>query len=525
MIANLRSLRQRVTAKMNPPVFFGSAALVIGFCVFGGIWTETASSSFNSLQQAVSQTLGWYYMLMTTLFLLFAFWLMFSRYGHIRLGPPDSRPEFGYLSWFAMLFSAGMGTGIVFWGVAEPLHHYMQPPVGEGGVAQAAETAMRYTFFHWGLHPWAIYIILGVALAYFHFRHDLPLAPRAVLYPLIGDRMNGAIGHCVDILCTVGTLLGVSTSLGLGAMQVNAGMAQFMDMPQGTDTQVTIIAIITAVATLSVVSGIQAGIRRLSTLNLGLSALLLLFVFVVGPTLYMMETFVGSLGLYIQHLPEMSLWVDFAHDTDWQASWTFFYWGWWISWSPFVGIFVARVSRGRTIREFVFWVMVLPVLGTFFWLSVFGGSAIHSVLFEDSGLAGRVMENVGLSLHALLALLPLADVSMTLATLVVIIFFITSSDSGSLVDDMVTSGGHPHPPKPQRVFWAVSEGSVAATLLMVGGLRAIQDASISMGSLMSLVLVAACIGLIRAFREWETPEGPVRSGTPNWLATLRRRLG
>ena len=497
----------RLTERMSPPVFFGSAFLVVGFSVFGGAFTETASSWFSQLQQGVTETFGWYYALATTLFLIFSVWLMTSRFGSIRLGPPDARPNFGYPAWFAMLFSAGMGIGIVFWGVAEPLHHYLNPLFGETASPEAARKAMQYTFLHWGLHAWAIYIVMSVAIAYFHFRRGLPLAPRSTLYPLIGERIHGPLGHGVDILSTVGTLLGVATSLGLGAMQINAGLAESFGVAENTPIRILVIALITFVATLSVVSGIQAGIRRLSLFNLGLAGLLMLFVLVMGPTVYLAEVLVGSTGLYLQHLPVMSLFVEFGRESEWQSTWTLFYWGWWIAWSPFVGVFVARISRGRTIREFVFYVLFIPTLGTFVWLAVFGGAAMHVELFEGGGLATQVKENVSVSLHALLSHLPGTAITQLWATLVIILFFITSSDSGSLVDDMVTSGGHPNPPRIQRVFWALAEGAVAATLLIVGGLRAIQDLSISLGFLMSILLLLACWSLLRSFREEYPPMG------------------
>jgi len=407
--------------------------------------------------------------LIATGFLIFSLYLVFSRFGKIRLGGPDDRPEFSYFSWFVMLFSAGMGTGLVFWGVAEPITHYIDPPLAGARTPEAAREAMRFTFFHWGLHPWAIYIVIGLGIAYFHFRHKLPLAPRSLLYPLIGERMYGPIGHGVDILCTVGTLLGVATSLGLGAMQINTGIAEYFDVPFTTGVQVMIVATITGVATISVVSGIRAGIRRLSQLNLILAAILFAFVLLAGPTVYLLDTFVGTLGLYLQQLPKTSLWIDFTRESDWQANWTLFYWGWWISWAPFVGVFVARISRGRTVREFIVSVLIMPTCATFLWLSVFGGTGLHREIFGGGGLSSMVQNNVALSLHAMLRDLPLPELTLALATLVIVIFFITSSDSGSLVDDMVTSGGHPDPPRAQRVFWAVSEGMVAATLLIVGG--------------------------------------------------------
>lgn len=500
---------EKILNAMEPTVFFGSAGLVIAFIVFGGFFTETAADVFNATQTTITQTFGWYYALAVSGFLVFALWLLFSRFSHIKLGDPDTEPEFSYLGWFTMLFSAGMGIGIVFWGVAEPLYHYADPPFAEAETVEAAREAMRYTFFHWGLHPWAIYILFGVSVAYFHFRHDLPLAPRSVLYPLLGDKIYGPIGHGVDILCTVGTLLGVATSLGLGAMQINSGVAQFIDIPENTTIQVVIIAVITLIATISVVSGLHAGIQNLSKLNIFLAAGLMIFVLLTGPTVYLLETYIGGIGLYLQNLPFMSLWVDFTTDNEWQSNWTLFYWGWWISWSPFVGIFVARISRGRTIREFVLSVMIIPTLGTFFWLSVFGGTALHFELFDNIPLAASVQENVSTSMHTLLQHLPFSQITMIWATLVIIVFFITSSDSGSLVDDMVTSGGHPNPPVAQRVFWATSEGAVAATLLVVGGLQAIQDASISMGLLMSFLLVAMCFSLYKALNQ-EIPEPKIR---------------
>lgn len=502
----------RIIARMEPAVFFGSAALVIGFCLLGGLFTDFASAFFTGLQQAIVDSFGWYYALVVTLLLAVSLWLLFSRFRSVRLGPDDSRPGFSYLSWFAMLFSAGMGTGIVFWGVAEPLYHYATPPSGDGGTPEAARLAMQYAFFHWGLHAWSIYLLFGAALAYFHFRKDLPLAPRSIFYPILGDRIYGWIGHIIDIICTVGTLLGVATSLGLGAMQLNSGMALFSDIPISVTTQILLIVGITAIALASVVSGIHSGIRRLSVINLCLSGSLLLFVLIVGPTVYILETFVGSLGLYLEQLPKMSLWVDFSHDRDWQADWTFFYWGWWISWSPFVGIFIARISRGRTLQEFIVSVLLVPSLGTFFWMAVFGGSALYNQIELGGELLTQVQEDVSVSLHALLQTFPFADFTLVFASLVIVVFFVTSSDSGSLVDDMVTSGGHPDPPRAQRVFWASAEGAVAAILLLVGGLNAIQQASIAMGFLMSFLLVAISYSFVVSLRE-EFPASHAKSGS------------
>lgn len=486
---------------MEPAVFFGSAFLVVGFVVLGAVWTDFARSSFAASQRFVSGAFGWWYMGLGTVLLALGVYLAFGPWRRIRLGGDDAKPEFGRASWMAMLFAAGMGTGLVFWSVAEPLTHFAEPRDGiEPRTAEAAREALRITFFHWGLNAWAIYLILGLAVAFFHFNRGLPLAPRSAFHPLVGRRIDGWFGHGVDILCTVGTLLGVATTLGLGAMQLNVGLGEFFPVPQGASTQIVLIAVITVIATISVVLGVDAGIRRLSLLNIAVAFLLLVFVFLAGPTQYILEAFVSTTGLYLQRLPRSSLFVDFAGGGEWQATWTFFYWGWWISWSPFVAIFIARISRGRTIGEFVLTVLVVPTLATFAWLATFGGGALEAEMRGGAQMAGRVTDKPAAGLYALLEALPLAGMTMIFATVVVVLFFVTSSDSGSLVDDMVTAGGDPDPPRAQRVFWAVSEGAVAATLLMVGGLSAIRNAAITLGLPMSLVLAAAAVGLLRALR-------------------------
>lgn len=486
--------------RMQPTVFFGSAALVVAFCIFGGGFTQAAATVFETIQSWITELFGWYYILLATSLVVFALIIAISPAGNLKLGKPGEKPEFNLPGWFAMLFAAGMGTGLVFWGVAEPLNHYISPPHGDSRTVASAQQAIRYTFFHWGFHPWAIYLVLALSIAYYHHRIGLPLAPRSVLWPILGKRIYGLAGHLVDILCTVGTLLGVATSLGLGAMQINAGLSLSLGIESSTLNQILIIGAITAVATISVVSGLQRGIRRLSTLNLTLAFVLLLFVFVAGPTAHILETFVGGLGLYLQSLIETSLETDFATTSDWQSRWTLFYWGWWISWSPFVGIFIARISKGRTVREMVLAALLVPSVITFLWISTFGGTALYLERFTDIQVADQAVENVAVSLHMLLNELPLNTLTTMFATMVIIVFFITSSDSGSLVDDMVTSGGHPHPPVSQRLFWAFSEGAVAATLLLVGGLAAIQQAAISMALPMSLLLIAACYGMAKTLR-------------------------
>ncbi|MGJ3231928.1 MAG: BCCT family transporter [Oceanicaulis sp.] len=493
-----KSLWNRLTAHMEPPVFFGSALLVVAFVVAGAVFTTEAGEVFSAIQGEITAAFGWWYMLAATGFLVLAGAILVSPLRRVRLGGADAKPEFSFLSWCAMLFAAGMGTGLVFFSVAEPFTHYIDPPPGiEARTETAAREAMRISFFHWGLNAWGIYLVLALAVAYLHFNRDLPLAPRSVLEPLFGRTvMEGWAGHAVDTLCVVGTLLGVSTSLGLGAMQINTGLNELAGIERSTLVQIILIASITALATVSVVLGVKGGIRRLSQTNLILAGLLFAFVFLAGPTVTILETFTASLGRYLQDLPRATLMVDFTGENEWRSNWTLFYWGWWISWAPFVAIFLARVSKGRTIGETIVVALLVPTLATFAWLAVFGGAGLNIERFGD-GLPDIIAEEPALALHALLDTLPFAPVTMGLATLVILLFFVSSSDSGSLVDDMVTSGGDPHPPRAQRVFWAVSEGAVAIALLLAGGLTAIRNAAISLGLPMSIVLALAGAALVK----------------------------
>ena len=504
----------RLTRRMHPTVFFGSAAAVAIFVLFGGLFTETAAALFQTAQEGASRWFGWWYVLVTTGLLAFVIGLLATPARHVRIGGPDAEPEFSRLGWFAMLFAAGMGVGLVYFGVAEPVMHLGNPLRAEPNTDAAAREAMRLAFFHWGLHPWAIYAVFALAIAHAHFNRGLPLAPRSALEPLIGQRYKGRIGDAVDILCTVGTLLGVATSLGLGAQQVNASLDLFFGVARGVTTQMALIALITAIATVSVVLGVSKGVQRLSQLNIGLAGALLLFVLLTGPTLYIVETLITASGLYLQYLPRMSFYLDPGVDSAWQTTWTLFYWGWWISWSPFVAIFVARVSRGRTVREFILGVLFAPTLATFVWLAAFGGTGLWLARVAEAGadIAAAIDRSIESSLQAMLTALPLGGAAAVLATLVIALFFVTSSDSGSLVDDMVTSGGDPSPPKAQRVFWAVSEGAVAATLLLLGGLSAIRNAAISFGLPMSLLLVIAAAALWRTLKRDAGALRAVRAG-------------
>jgi len=485
---------------MNPPVFLGSAAAVLGFVAFGALASETAFALFESLQAGIVLFAGWFYVLTASVLLLFALYLGFGPYGQIRLGGEGARPEFGFGTWFAMLLAAGMGIGVVFFGAAEPVQHLISAPADLPGGGAGPSQAMRLTFHHWGLHAWGIYATFALSLAYFHFRHGLPLAPRSLLYPLIGPRIHGGIGHAVDILCTVGTLFGVATSLGLGSAQINGGLHVLFGWPQSITVQIGLIAGITGVATISVVTGLHRGIRLLSQSNMLLAAALLVFVMITGPTLYILDLFVASLGAYVQALPVFSLWTDPGGSGEWQAQWTLFYWSWWISWSPFVGVFVARISRGRTLRQFVVVALCLPSLASFLWFAAIGGTAIHAAGAGAEGLLDRIGAAESLSFFLVLDTLPGSGFTQIAAVVLVFVFFVTSSDSGSLVDDMVTSGGHPDPPRAQRVFWAVSEGAVAATLVLAGGLEALRTASLTTGLPLAVFLLVASVGLVRALR-------------------------
>ena len=488
--------------KVNPPVFIGAGGLCLLFVLYAVLMPETAETLFGSIQAWVVHSAGWFYVLAVALFLIFVVVLALSDYGRIKLGPDHSEPDYSYLSWFAMLFSAGMGIGLMFFGVAEPVMHTMTPPVGDPATADAAREAMRITFFHWGVHAWAIYAVVALSLAYFAFRHKLPLTIRSAFYPLIGERIYGPIGHAVDIFAVLGTLFGVATSLGFGVMQVNAGLNYLFDVEIGTGVQIALIAGITVLATVSVVLGLDGGIRRVSELNLILAVVLLLFVLVAGPTVYLLQTYVQNIGHYLSGLVDTTFKLYAYEPTGWIGGWTLFYWGWWIAWSPFVGMFIARVSRGRTIREFVVGVLMVPVGFTFLWMTFFGNTAIHMVLEQGiTQLADAVAADTSVALFQFFEYLPLTTIASIVATVLVITFFVTSSDSGSLVVDMLTSGGtEEDTPVWQRIFWSVTEGVIAAALLVAGGLSALQTATIASALPFTVVMLLMCWGLLRALR-------------------------
>ena len=520
---------------LNKPVFFISAGLIIAVCLYGALFSEHASLVFSDLQSWLLTNLGWLYMGSVAGFFMLVIYLAFSRFAHLRLGADDSEPEYSYGSWFAMLFSAGMGIGLMFFGVSEPMTHFLEPPVGEGGTIDAARNAMQVTFFHWGLHAWAIYIIIGLALAYFSFRHDLPLTLRSALYPVIGDKIYGKWGNAVDIFAILGTMFGVATSLGIGVMQVNAGLNYLFGLPVSIMVQVALIAAITCAATVSVVAGLDAGIRRLSELNLVLALLLMVFVLVAGPTVMLLSSLIQNIRMYLSGLVDMTFRIYAYEPNEWIGNWTLFYWAWWISWSPFVGMFIARISRGRTIREFILGVLLVPSGFTFLWLTIFGNSGLWLEMHEaGAGLATAVQTNMPTAIFVLLDQLPLTGITSALATMLIVTFFVTSSDSGSLVIDIISSGGAENPPVWQRIFWAVSEGAVAATLLVAGGLAALQTAAISSALPLIIVMFLVCYGLMKALhaepsvrgvRPIATSSVPVAGGSKAWQSRLKAMLG
>ena len=489
---------------IHPQVTFWAAGLLLVFIALTLAFQDRASDVFTEVLSIVGTTFGWLYILSANVFVIMGLFFAFSRYGKIRIGGPQARPEFSTGAWYAMLISAGMGIGLMFWSVAEPIFHLSSPaplfgvePMTPG----AAKAAMATTFFHWGLHPWGIYALVSLSLAFFAFNRGLPLTFRSVFYPILGRRIYGGWGNAIDVLTVLATLFGLATSLGLGVGQISAGLNYLFGWPTSTSFQVVLIAVITGIATMSVVAGLDAGVKRLSQLNIYLALGFMLFVIIVGPTLFILSAFTQGLGEYVSVLPELSFWTESFTGTSWQQGWTIFYWGWWISWSPFVGTFIARISKGRSVREIVFGVMAFPTLLSALWMSVFGGTAIHLQLEGVQNLASEVSQDVSTALFHMLDALPLTQIASLLGVLLVVSFFVTSSDSGSLVVDHLTSGGKLHSPKPQRVFWAVTEGAVAAVLLIGGGLGALQSAAVASGLPFALILLVMCVSLYMAFHE------------------------
>ena len=501
---------------IHNPVFAISGVCIVAFVFYTLALPEQSGALFTWLFSSVTKGFDWFFISAGNIFVLFCLFLIVTPLGRVRLGGAEASPDYTYLVWFSMLFAAGMGIGLMFYGVSEPLSHFSSSmggtAVGEDGLrtdwaplgaaagdqAEAVRLGMAATIYHWGLHPWAIYAVVGLALALFSYNKGLPLTIRSAFYPILGERVWGWPGHVIDILAVFATLFGLATSLGLGATQANAGLNELFGVAVGPTTQVLLITGITAIATVSVLRGLDGGVKVLSEINMGLAFLLLAFVLLVGPTLAILSTFGSSLLAYVEYLPGLSNPIG-REDVNFMQGWTSFYWAWWISWSPFVGMFIARVSRGRSVREFLTCVLLIPSLVCVLWMSVFGGMAIDQVI-SDGYTAAQEAE-LPRQLFAMLDALPLAGITSLIGIVLVIVFFVTSSDSGSLVIDTITAGGKVDAPAPQRVFWCIFEGAVAIVLLLsAGGLKSLQSMVISTGLPFTVVLLFLCYAIFRGLR-------------------------
>lgn len=487
-----------------PRVFIPAAALLVVFVALAAVMPGRMGELISKANTAVVTDLGWWYVLVVAGFVGFSIWIALSPMGSIRLGRDREEPEFGLKSWFAMLFAAGMGIGLVFWGVAEPLNHYAAPPPGtEGDKATLARNAMDVTFLHWGLHAWAIYVVVGLAVAYAVHRKGRPVSIRWALEPLLGKRVTGFWGDLIDVIAIVGTLFGVATSLGFGVSQVGAGLAYLGVVDETSNSLLVGLALgITVIALLSVVTGIDRGIKWLSNVNMALAGVLLLAVLFLGPTVFLLSDFVQQVGSYLQNFLRLSFnTLSFRGENGqaWLSGWTTYYWGWWMSWAPFVGVFIARISRGRTVREFIAGVLLVPTLVTFLWFAVMGGSGLYRELFGNGGLIdGEGAVSTDTALFQLLDGLPASGLLSVLAIVLIVVFFVTSSDSGSFVVDMIATGGELNPPVWSRAFWAGLEGVVAAVLLVAGGLAALQTMAILVALPFSIVMVLMVVATTKA---------------------------
>ncbi|SDU98789.1 choline/glycine/proline betaine transport protein [Microlunatus sagamiharensis] len=485
-------------------MFWPAAVIVLGFVAFTLVAPGSAEALFLSLQEGIVSNFSWYYVLVVAFFVGFSLFLGFGPFGGIKLGKDADEPEFSTASWFSLLFAAGMGIGLVFYGVSEPLSHFVSPRPGvTGSEDQLAQQALTQTFLHWGLHAWAIYVVLGLALAYAIHRRGRPVSIRWALEPLLGDRVRGGWGNVIDVVALVGTVFGVATSLGLGVIQIGAGLESAGLVESSVVEQLAIIAVITAVTIVSLVTGVTRGMKILSNFNLVLAAAVLVFVLVVGPTQFLLRDFVQSIGAYLQNVVGLSFNITAqqgAAGEEWQGAWTTFYWGWWMSWAPFVGIFIARISKGRTVRQFVAGVLLVPTSLTFLWFAVLGGAAIHQQTDGAGGLVGADGSvDVEGSLFALLGGLPAGTVLTFGAILLIGVFFVTSSDSGSLVMAMIASGGDLEPRNWLRVFFATAASLLAVALLLTGGLNALKTAAITTALPFSVVLLLTCWSTALAF--------------------------
>ena len=499
--------------KLNPGVFVSASLVILLLVGITVLFPEYMETLFSEVQQTLINTAGWFYVLSVAGILVAVVYLCASRHGHIKLGPDHAEADYSQLSWLAMLFSAGMGIGLMFFGVAEPVMHYVAPPTADPYSVEATREALKMTFFHWGLHGWAIYAVVALILAYFSFRHNLPLTLRSALHPLIGDKIYTWRGDIIDAFAVISTIFGVTTSLGFGVMQINSGLNYLFDVEVNQNVQLMIIVFIIAMALISVCSGLDKGIKRLSQLNMIMAVGLLLFVLIAGPSLFLLQALVQNTGAYLSDIVHNTFNLFAYQKTDWLGGWTIFYWAWWLAWSPFVGMFIARISRGRTIREFLIGVLLIPSGFTFAWMTFFGNSAIDLIHVQGvTQLADTVAADSSLALFAFLENLPMTQVISFIGLIMVIIFFVTSCDSGAMVVDMLSSYGENNTPLWQRFYWTLGIGVVATILLLNGGLSALQTMSIVSALPFTVVLIVAIYGMFTALRIESTKQQSMSIG-------------
>jgi choline/glycine/proline betaine transport protein len=517
----LDTLARRLGLRTEPTIFFVSAGLMVLFLLILIAVPGPVEEAFLTGRQWIVENLGWFFIMGVTVWLVFLLWVALSRFGTIRLGDPDDRPTYSNVSWFTMLFAGGIGTVLMFWGVAEPIIHFSAPPVAgvEAFSPEAAQDAMSFSLYHLGLHTWTIFALPGLAFAYVIYRHKLPMRVSSVFYPFLGERINGPLGKTIDVFAILGTLFGVAVSIGLGTSQINAGLTELLGVPDNVGAKLAIIAVLTAVAVASIVAGLDKGVKRLSNLNIGMAVGLMVFVLIAGSTVFLLRGIIETFGLYISNVVPLSFWNDtlatYTREDGWgwQGGWTVFYWAWTVTWSPFIGIFVARISKGRTIREFVLGVLFAPSLFTLVWFAIFGWSAMD--IDGIGGDGGAITEAVGLgpefAMFTFFEAFPATGLVQGLAVVIVAIFFATSSDSASLVVDILCTGDEDPGPVRQRVFWGLAEGGLAASLIALAGetgLEALQQVITVIGLPIFIMVFAMMFALFRALQSEHLPKPP-----------------
>lgn len=514
--------------KINPVVFYTSAGLILLFALTTILYSDLSAAWILEAVNWVSATFGWYYMLAAVLYMVFVLYIAASRYGSIKLGPEQSKPEFSLSSWAAMLFAAGIGIDLMFFSVAEPVTQYMQPPQGEGGTIEAARQAMVWTLFHYGITGWSMYALMGIALGYFSYRYNLPLTIRSALYPIFGKRVNGAIGHTVDIAAVIGTIFGIATTLGIGVVQLNYGLSVLFHVPDSLAAKAALIVLSVVIATISVTSGVDKGIRLLSELNVLLALGLIIFVLCVGNTSFLLNAIVLNIGDYVNRFMGMALdTFAFNRPTQWMNNWTLFFWAWWVAWSPFVGLFLARISRGRTIRELVLGTLIIPFTFTLLWLSVFGNASLYEIIHGDHAFAQEVLVHPERGFYSLLAHYPGFTLSASVATITGLLFYVTSADSGSLVLGNFTTrlkDINSDSPNWVRIFWSVTIGVLTLGMLMTNGISALQNATVIMGLPFSFVIFFVMAGLFKSLRVEDYRRASANRDTAPYLANANDRL-